>query len=74
VSQAEYRESLPRGVPGDFTPPSRFVRAAIFSKTAVPSNTAQSGVEQVFHILNNFDIPVGVSREVTDGVPANPMR
>ena len=56
------------GLPGDFTPPSRFVRAAIFSKTAVPSKTAQDGVEQVFHILNNFDIPVGVSREVSDGV------
>jgi choloylglycine hydrolase len=56
------------GLPGDFTPPSRFVRAAIFSKTAIPSKTAQSGVEQVFHILNNFDIPVGVSREFIDGV------
>ena len=56
------------GLPGDFTPPSRFVRAAIFSKTAVPSRTAQSGVEQVFHILNNFDIPVGVSQEVSEGV------
>ena len=56
------------GLPGDFTPPSRFVRAAIFSQTAVPSSTAQSGVEQVFHILNNFDIPVGVSREESDGV------
>ncbi len=56
------------GLPGDFTPPSRFVRAAIFSKTAVPSKTAEAGVEQVFHILNNFDIPIGVSREVSDGV------
>ena len=56
------------GLPGDFTPPSRFVRAAIFSQTAIPSKTADLGVEQVFHILNNFDIPVGVSREVSDGV------
>ncbi len=56
------------GLPGDFTPPSRFVRAAFFSKTAIPARTAQGGVEQVFHILNNFDIPVGVSREVGDGV------
>ena len=56
------------GLPGDFTPPSRFVRAAIFSKTAIPSKTALGGVGQVFHILNNFDIPVGVSREVGDGV------
>ncbi len=56
------------GLPGDFTPPSRFVRAAIFSTTAIPSPSAETGVAQVFHILNNFDIPVGVSREVSDGV------
>ena len=56
------------GLPGDFTPPSRFVRAAIFSATATPSKTAEAGVEQVFHILNNFDIPVGVSQEAGDGV------
>ncbi len=56
------------GLPGDFSPPSRFVRAAVFSATASPSDTAQQGIEQVFHILNNFDIPVGVAREVHDGV------
>ena len=56
------------GLPGDFKPPSRFVREAIFSKTAVPSKTAQSGVEQIFYIHNNFDIPVGVSRTVSDQV------
>lgn len=55
------------GLPGDFTPPSRFVRAAFFSATAVPSANAELGVEQVFHILNNFDIPVGVAREEIDG-------
>ena len=56
------------GLPGDFTPPSRFVRAAIFSAAAIPSKTAETGIAQVFHILNNFDIPVGVSREVSEGV------
>jgi len=56
------------GLPGDFSPPSRFVRAAVFSATAIPSNTASQGIEQVFHILNNFDIPVGVAREESDGV------
>ena len=56
------------GLPGDLTPPARFVRAAVFSATAIPSNTAQQGIEQVFHILNNFDIPVGVAREESDGV------
>jgi choloylglycine hydrolase len=56
------------GLPGDFTPPARFVRAAVFSATAIPEKTAQRGIFQVFHILNNFDIPVGAAREVSGGV------
>lgn len=56
------------GLPGDFTPPSRFVRAAVFSATAIPEKNAGKGIQQVFHILNNFDIPVGVARETHDGV------
>ena len=56
------------GLPGDFTPPSRFVRASVFSATAVPSKNASDGIEQVFHILNNFDIPIGVAREEHEGV------
>ncbi len=56
------------GLPGDFTPPSRFVRAAVFSATAIPAKNADKGIQQVFHILNNFDIPVGVAREVHNGV------
>ena len=56
------------GLPGDFTPPSRFVRAAVFSATAIPSKNAKDGILQVFHILNNFDIPVGVAREEAEGV------
>jgi choloylglycine hydrolase len=43
------------GLPGDITPPSRFVRAAVFSVTAIPEKDAEHGVLQVFHILNNFD-------------------
>ncbi len=54
------------GLPGDFTPPSRFVRAAVFSTTAIPSKNADDGIKQVFHILNNFDIPVGAVREKSD--------
>lgn len=56
------------GLPGDFTPPSRFVRAAFFSATAIPSDNAELGIGQVFHVLNNFDIPIGVAREVDGGV------
>jgi len=56
-----------RGLPGDFTPPSRFVRAVAFSQSAIRSNTAAQAVLQAFHILNNFDIPYGAVREVDNG-------
>lgn len=55
------------GLPGDFTPPSRFVRAAIFTVSAMPAKDAESGIFQVFHILNNFDIPIGSTREKVGG-------
>ncbi len=32
------------GMPGDFTPPSRFVRAAIYSQSAAPNATADDAV------------------------------
>ena len=47
------------GLPGDFTPPSRFVRATIFQLTAAQQPSAEESVFQAFHILNNFDIPAG---------------
>ena len=55
------------GIPGDFTPPSRFVRATAFSVTALPTKTTFDAIKDVFHILNNFDIPKGFSREVVKG-------
>ncbi|PKN85424.1 MAG: choloylglycine hydrolase [Deltaproteobacteria bacterium HGW-Deltaproteobacteria-1] len=49
------------GLPGDFTAPSRFVRAMFFLSTAIP--TAKTGpdeaIERAFRILNQFDIPEG---------------
>lgn len=56
------------GLPGDFTPPSRLVRAVAFSQAALPSQTAPESVLQAFHILNAFDIPVGAVRESHAGV------
>ena len=55
------------GLPGDFTPPSRFVRASIFAISSLPSKDAEAGIFQVFHLLNNFDIPIGVAREEVNG-------
>lgn len=59
------------GLPGDFTPPSRFVRAAFFRATAPQQHNAFETVKQCFHILNNFDIPIGVEHKRGEG-PAIP--
>ena len=48
------------GLPGDFTPPSRFVRAAFLKTYAQPQKSAFDAVTQSFHILNNFDVPSGI--------------
>jgi len=47
------------GLPGDFTPPSRFIRATALSQSTAPGETAYKTVQQLFHILNQFDIPQG---------------
>lgn len=58
------------GIPGDVTPPSRFVRAAFFQATAPRQSTAEDAVRQGFQLLNNFDIPIGI--EFPEGkVPAD---
>ncbi len=49
-----------RGIPGDVTPPSRFVRIAFYRNTAPQQKTAKETVFQCFHILNNFDVPIGI--------------
>ncbi len=48
------------GLPGDVTPPSRFVRAAFFQASAPRPATTRAAVLQCFQILNSFDIPVGI--------------
>lgn len=53
-----------RGIPGDVTPPSRFVRIAFYKATAPLCSTAYDAILQSFHILNNFDIPIGVEHAV----------
>ena len=53
------------GLPGDFTPPSRFVRAAIFSQVATPAPTAVDTVNLGFHVLNTFDIFDGAIKSNT---------
>jgi choloylglycine hydrolase len=47
------------GLPGDFTPPSRFVRAAALTASVRPLADARTAVFEAFRILDSFDIPVG---------------
>ena len=61
------------GLPGDFTSPSRFVRATFFQTTAPVWATGFDSVVQAFHILNNFDIPVGsqhAKADIPKGLPS----
>ncbi len=51
------------GLPGDFTPPSRFVRAVAFSQSVFQAKTGADAILEAFHILNQFDIPKGAARE-----------
>jgi choloylglycine hydrolase len=55
------------GMPGDFTPPSRFIRAVAFTQAAFTSATAEECVEKAFHLLNQFDIPAGAVRAHENG-------
>ena len=54
------------GIPGDATPPSRFVRAAFYKATAPVRERAFDAVQQCFHILNNFDIPIGIELSASE--------
>lgn len=50
------------GLPGDYTPPSRFVRAALLRHTVTAPKNADEAVQAVAHVLNNVDIPLGVAQ------------
>lgn len=56
------------GLPGDMSPPSRFVRVALFSHWATPADTASETVNAGFHVLNTFDIFNGAIKSMqSDG-------
>ena len=49
------------GLPGDFTPPSRFVRAVAWSQTARPVLNSDEAIYELFRILDNFNLPLGAA-------------
>lgn len=58
------------GLPGDFTPPSRFVRAAFFCNTTPKRATGLETVLQAFHLLNNFDVPIAIENPTEKSLPS----
>jgi len=47
------------GIPGDFTPPSRFIKITYLAKSVFPVATGEATVNLADHIVNNVDIPTG---------------
>ncbi|MBO7509130.1 MAG: choloylglycine hydrolase family protein [Alphaproteobacteria bacterium] len=55
------------GLPGDFSSPSRFVRAAFFKTYSIKQPNGIETVNQAFHILNNMDVPFGTTQAAQSG-------
>jgi choloylglycine hydrolase len=51
------------GLPGDATPPSRFIKTCFLLANAYPTNNADDALVLAQHIINNVDIPIGVARD-----------
>lgn len=47
------------GIPGDFTPPSRFVRTVFFKDALLRNEKDKIGVSEFFHVLNTVSMPRG---------------
>ncbi|MGM0538599.1 MAG: linear amide C-N hydrolase [Thermodesulfobacteriota bacterium] len=45
------------GLPGDYTSPSRFVRAVMLKQTSFPTQGGMDTVNQFFRIMDSFNVP-----------------
>ncbi|MEM1362646.1 MAG: choloylglycine hydrolase family protein [Pseudomonadota bacterium] len=46
------------GLPGDYTPPSRFIRALAWTQTSRPTTGGSDTVSEVMRILDSFQLPL----------------
>jgi len=53
------------GLPGDYSSPSRFIRAFFYTQTSLPLEDVDEAVNQASRILDNFDYPKGFERTGT---------
>ena len=55
------------GFPGDFTPPSRFIRAVAFTQTLRKTPNVDATIYELFRILDNFKVPLGAAESGAGG-------
>lgn len=51
------------GIPGDWTPPSRFIKTFTYLRFATSPANASEAINLSQHLLNTLDIPLGTVRE-----------
>jgi choloylglycine hydrolase len=57
-------------LPGVETSPGRFVKAAYYSNFAHKADTPEQAIFTLGHVMNNFDRPLDISKDVADDLPA----
>lgn len=55
------------GLPGDYTPPARFVKTTFLAYYADKAKNASEAISLTDHILNSIDIPKGVVSSIDNG-------
>lgn len=61
------------GLPGDISPPSRFVKVATLLHVLIPTADAGTTLNAAEHVINNVDIPLGLAREPSNGAASNEL-
>jgi choloylglycine hydrolase len=54
------------GMPGGSNSPDRFIRASLYARDSYAGANAADAVWTAWHVMNNFDLPRGILRNVTD--------
>lgn len=60
-----------KGLPGDISPPSRFIKTATLMHVAITPDNAAGALNLAEHVINNVDIPLGLAREAGNGKSTN---
>ena len=59
------------GLPGDASPPSRFIKTAFMAHNVDTANNAADLLNLAEDIINNVDLPLGYVRSVTNGTTSS---